>query len=54
MSKSRAVGPFRVRPQVINGGETGKWFVDIPASLTGTGKRKRKLFGNCKSALAVA
>ncbi len=54
MNKSRKVGPLRVRAHLRNGVRTGKWFVDIPASLTGTGRRKRKLFDNQKSALEVA
>ena len=54
MSNSRKVGPFRVRPHIRDGVPTGKWFVDIPASLTGSGKRKRKLFDNQRTALEVA
>ena len=54
MNKSRKVGPLRVRAHLRNGVRTGKWFVDIPASLTGNGRRKRKLFDNQKSALEVA
>ena len=54
MTQSLAVGPFRVRPHLRNGAETGRWFVDVPASLTSTGKRKRKLFDNQGSALAAA
>ena len=54
MTKSRTVGPVRVRPHVRDGVETGKWFVDVPASLTGDGKRKRKLFDNRKRATEVA
>jgi len=34
--------------------ETGQWFLDIPASLTGNGRRKRKLFDTRTTALAVA
>ena len=54
MSNSRKVGPFRIRPHIRNGIETGKWFVDIPASLTGNGLRKRKLYDTQKNALQVA
>ena len=54
MSTSRKVGPLRVRPHIRHGVPTGKWFVDIPASLTGTGQRKRKLFDNQRTALEVA
>ena len=43
-SSSRMVGSFRIRPHVRNGKETGRWFGDIPASLTSDGQRKRKLF----------
>ena len=54
MSTSRKVGPFRVRPHILNGRQTGKWFVDIPAPLTSSGRRKRKLFANQRTALEVA
>ena len=56
MSKSRKVGPFRVRPEpyLYKGIEATKWRLEIPASLTGNGKRKRKLFDTCKEALTVA
>tara|TARA_B100000965_G_scaffold263221_1_gene222164 strand:- start:5959 stop:7095 length:1137 start_codon:yes stop_codon:yes gene_type:complete len=46
MTKARNIGSLRLRPQVIQGEETGKWFVDIPKSLTSTGKRKRRLFAS--------
>ena len=49
-----AVGPFRIRPYVRNGAETGKWFVDAPASFTDNGKRKRRLFDNVDRALSAA
>ncbi len=54
MTKSRTIGSVRIRPQMTNGAETGKWFVDVPASLTSNGKRKRKLFDNQTQAAAVA
>ena len=54
MSKSRDIGPVKIRPQIIKGTQTGKWFVDVPASLTGDGKRKRKLFDNQRQATAAA
>ncbi len=54
MNKSRKVGPFRVRLHIRNGMPTGKWFVDIPATLTSNGQRKRKLFDNQRTALEVA
>ena len=50
---SRRVGAVRVRAHVRNGMPTGKWFVDIPRSVTGT-RRKRKLFDNQRTALEVA
>ncbi len=50
---SRRVGAVRVRAHVRNGTPTGKWFVDIPRSVTGT-RRKRKLFDNQRTALEVA
>ena len=54
MTKPRTIGPVRIRPQVKSGKETGKWFVDLPATLTSNGKRKRKLFDNVKQATEVA
>lgn len=54
MTQSRTIGPVRIRPQVKNGVATGRWFVDVPASLTGNGRRKRKLFDNRKQAADVA
>ena len=54
MTKPRTIGPVRIRPQVKYGKETGKWFVDIPASLTSSGQRKRKLFDNQIQATKVA
>ena len=53
-SSSRMVGPFRVRPHLRNGAETGRWFVDIPASLTSDGQRKRKLFDTVDMAMKAA
>ena len=46
MTKARKFGPIGVRPQTVLNQKTGKWFVDIPASLTSTGKRRRKLYAN--------
>ena len=54
MSTSRKVGPLRVRPQIRDGNQTGKWFLDIPAPLTSSGRRKRKLFDSQRTALDVA
>jgi integrase len=54
MSNTLKIGPLRVRPHIRNGVETGKWFLDIPASLTSNGQRKRKLFDNRIQALNVA
>lgn len=48
------IGLVRVRAQIKQGVETGKWFVDIPASLTSNGRRKRKLFDNQRKATEVA
>lgn len=53
-TSSCKVGPVRVRPHTRAGKPTGKWFVDIPAALTGTGRRKRKLFDNRRTAIEVA
>lgn len=54
MSKARNIGPLRVRPQVVKGKATGKWFVDIPSTLTSTGKRKRKLYASRMQAEKIA
>ena len=54
MRHSRSIGLVSVRPKVIKGRKTGKWLVDIPASLTGNGKRVRKLFDNRRRAEEVA
>ncbi len=54
MTQSRRVGPFRVRPHIRDGVATGRWFVDIPASVTGSGRRRRKLFENRITAMTVA
>ena len=54
MTKPRTIGPVRIQPQVKSGKETGKGFVDIPASLTSSGQRKRKLFDNRRKATEVA
>lgn len=54
MTKSRKFGPIRVRAHKRNGVETGKWYVDVPASLTSNGKRRRRFFDNCKTAREIA
>ena len=54
MTKTRKIGPIRVRPHIRNGMPTGRWVVDIPASVTGYGQRKRKLFDNQRTALEIA
>jgi integrase len=54
MTQSKTVGLVKIRPQVKNGAETGKWFVDVPSSLTSNGKRKRKLLDSKKQALDAA
>jgi integrase len=48
------VGLVSVRPKVVDGKKTGKWLVDIPASLTGSGRRVRRLFDNRRRAEEVA
>ena len=54
MSTSTKVGPFRVRPQLKHGNPTGKWFLDIPARLTGNRRRMRKLYPTRSAATTVA
>lgn len=54
MTKARKIGPLTIRPEVIQGKETGKWFLDIPASLTNTGKRRRPRYDSRTQAETVA
>lgn len=54
MTKSRKIGPLTIRPEVKEGKETGKWFLDIPASLTNTGIRKRPRYDSRTQAETVA
>lgn len=54
MHKARKFGPIGVRPHVVHGQPTGKWFVDIPGSLTSNGNRKRKLYGSVTQAETIA
>lgn len=54
ISQSRKVGPLRVWHRTRHGIATGKRFVDIPAVLTGTGRRWRKFFDNRTTAMAMA
>lgn len=53
MTDTRKIGPMAVRPQIKNGQPTGKYFVDIPASLA-NGKRKRLLYKSRTAAEGVA
>lgn len=54
MSNSRKIGPLRIRPHKRDGVETGKWYVDVPASMTSTGKRVRRFFDNRRTASEIA
>lgn len=54
MTKTRKFGPIGVYPQSVHSKLTGKWFMDIPSSLTSTGKRKRKLYANKTQAEKMA
>ncbi|MBC8338869.1 MAG: site-specific integrase [Alphaproteobacteria bacterium] len=54
MTQTRKYGPIGVRPQKVKSKATGKWFMDIPSSLTSTGKRMRKLYPNKTEAEATA
>lgn len=53
-TKSKSVGPIRIRPHKRSGKLTGKFTLEIPASLTSTGKRKRKLFASRTEAEKIA
>jgi integrase len=54
MSASKKIGRITVRPQKIKGRLTGKTFVDVPADLTGDGRRRRPLFETRKEAIGFA
>ncbi len=54
MPDAHKVGDLTLRAEVIKGCETGRWFVDIPSSITSTGRRVRKRFASRKEAEAVA
>lgn len=54
MSKSRKFGPVTIRPHIRNGTDTGRWVVDVPASLTGNGKRTRRFLDSRRQAMDVA
>lgn len=54
MANARKFGPLTVREAVIKGKPTGKWLLDIPSSLTSTGKRKRVLYSSFREAETVA
>lgn len=54
MADVRKFGPLTVRERIIKGKPTGKWFVDIPSSMTSTGKRVRKLYASFREAETVA
>ena len=51
--QSIRIGPFLLSPHKRCGRLTGRWLVDIPATLAG-GRRKRKLFENRKDAQKFA
>jgi integrase len=53
MSESFRIGPFRLAPHQRNGKPTGRWLVDVPASIAG-GKRRRKFFDTCTDAKRFA
>lgn len=54
MTTSRKIGPIRVRPHKRGGHATGKFYIDIPSSITGSGKRIRKFFDSVKQANEAA
>jgi len=54
MTNARNIGPLRIRAEVINGKPTGKWVLDIPSSLTSTGRRKRKRCKDRRTAETIA
>lgn len=53
-TKSKTVGPIRIRPHKRSGKLTGKFTLEIPASLTSTRKRKRKLYASRTEAEKIA
>src|SRR6185437_7430270 len=54
MTSFRKFGPLSVRPHKRGGVETGRWYVDVPASLTSTGKRVRQFFDSRRKAHEIA
>ena len=48
------VGPFRVAPHVRSGVLTGRFYIDVPAHLSPSGKRDRKFFKSKTEALTKA
>ena len=52
--KPKKIGPFTVGPYLVDGKPTGKWSVNIPQSVSHTGKRQRPQFATEAKALAEA
>jgi len=48
-SQTRRFGPITVRPEVHRGARTGKWVMDIPATVN-NGRRARLFFDKCSEA----
>ena len=51
---SQRVGDFSVRPHLRGGTHTGRWLIDIPATLSEDGNRHRKFFANRDEAIQEA
>jgi integrase len=54
MSNALTIGPVTIREHMRDGRPTGRWMLDIPASLTSSGKRLRRLYSGRRAAEAVA
>ena len=54
MTEARKIGPLTIRPEVIKGKKTNRWFLEIPATLSSTGKRQRPRYPSRTAAENVA
>lgn len=54
MGKSRSIGALTIRPHIRDGQTTGSWQVDVPATLSLDGKRKRLSYAGKREAEEAA
>lgn len=48
--ETKKVGRIRISEHVRSSVKSGRWYIDIPADLSGNGKRKRQFFDNLAEA----